>query len=992
MKTQISRYTYRPTRHYSGVYQQQGRMIVDADLNEQAEITDRRLTDLLRVTVKSGAPAEGGLALKVVGTNVLLVPGKLYVDGLAAVLEADPAQAAGIALNRQADYPAYPALASGSFRLYADVWERPVTALEDPELMDTGLHGADTASRSQTMLQVKTCPLAVNPESATENPPLGNAPLSLILNTSTTSGTASDPCAATASVSERIGNYLFRVEVHDVYREGGKDFLVIKWSRDNGAEACRVGDEPPGFTQNVWVWEFFDKDSEKQAGQQFPMIAAVTRFRRGLLSETYTVPGGDVPKTFARQWDGFAIINLTDNTVSGRERGVALSAGPSGQVSWDTTAGRVLVLKLELMELRLQLRAPATSANHAFLAGDHWLACVREADRDELAARNNLLLDKGLPLGIIHHYLELGRWNGTVLLAPTILGDDAWQRRMSFPPLTALEALKIGYSVPASVGVANSFGSSFGFVANTAENLKTSMDRLLGASFTAEEVPLGTPVCQGLKDSGVTNVLGALDYLCGTKITQCAITVPATPPGQLQILLTNFANDLNAKDIWLCLMPGDHVLATQIVAEGRRSIRIDSGTAAGATVHVPDRFRLQLDAAEIVLEGVCFASGTQTMISLKGERITSNRCIYRRLTAAIAPPQVLLSGRSDSAQLSWTHNRMVDIRSADYPNLEADFLTMANLQPQDVALVSTAFGRLMQSIDLLRGDQDALEEIRDGIDAAIANTAQPVIREIIHQLGEAYLVGGSEPRKFGGFGGFNDVGLWAAYPILGNAYLGQQENTTVADFLVWELQGRPGPNADYDSSNGEVLMLRRFEFGTALALANSFLSGVIAHNSIDGEVLLMNEQTSGINPREHPELKTPPLPTNLGVVSGSAELTINGNRLTNLSSLIPRSATSQVANNLTVTGTVPGYGSVHLTNNHFIAPGNSVAAIDLMAIGNRFDRQSGSEPAPTALMLSFAQCCLLSGNASRAADNWARWRNIARIKSESGNLLLSVAA
>ncbi|MBP8132843.1 MAG: hypothetical protein KAY13_01100 [Zoogloea sp.] len=446
MKTQISRYTYRPTRHYSGVQHQQGRMIVDADLNEQAEITDRRLTELLRATVKSGSPAEGGLSVTVVSGQPLLFPGKLYVDGLAAVLEPDPAQPNGIAIDKQADYPAYPGLATGDFRLYADVWERPVTALEDPELMDSGLHGADTATRSQTLLQVKTCPLAINPESPVDNPPVGNAPLSLTLNTSTSSGTASDPCAASAAVNERIGNYLFRVEVHDVYQEGGKDFVALKWSRDNGAEACRVGDEPPGFNQNVWVWEFFDKDSERQAGRQFP-VAPVKSFRRGFLSETYTVPASDIPKTFARQWDGYALINLTDNTVSGRERGLALTAGPTGQVSYDTK-GRVLVLKLELMELRLELLADGASANHAFLAGDYWLVPVREADREELEKKHNLLLDKALPVGIIHHYMELGRWIDGKWLPPSGTTEAAWKQRMNFRPLTDLQADGVSYPIP----------------------------------------------------------------------------------------------------------------------------------------------------------------------------------------------------------------------------------------------------------------------------------------------------------------------------------------------------------------------------------------------------------------------------------------------------------------------------------------------------------------------------------------------------------------
>ena len=43
MSTQISRDSYRPGQRYSGVYQQQGRMLVDADLNEFVDVLKARL-------------------------------------------------------------------------------------------------------------------------------------------------------------------------------------------------------------------------------------------------------------------------------------------------------------------------------------------------------------------------------------------------------------------------------------------------------------------------------------------------------------------------------------------------------------------------------------------------------------------------------------------------------------------------------------------------------------------------------------------------------------------------------------------------------------------------------------------------------------------------------------------------------------------------------------------------------------------------------------
>ncbi|HEY6890362.1 MAG TPA: DUF6519 domain-containing protein, partial [Solirubrobacter sp.] len=61
MKADISRRTFRRTRHYSGVLLQQGRVQLDADFNEQAAISDHRGRVATRDTVgPSGAPEDGG--------------------------------------------------------------------------------------------------------------------------------------------------------------------------------------------------------------------------------------------------------------------------------------------------------------------------------------------------------------------------------------------------------------------------------------------------------------------------------------------------------------------------------------------------------------------------------------------------------------------------------------------------------------------------------------------------------------------------------------------------------------------------------------------------------------------------------------------------------------------------------------------------------------------------------------------------------------------
>lgn len=436
MKTQISRDTFQPARHYSGVQLQQGRMIVDADWNELDAIVRSRLEAALADAVSSGAPRAGGLALFLDGANLRLRPGRLYVDGLPAALDGP---AAGLALTAQPDYPNAPPLPAGDLRFYADVWERSVSALEDPALMDPGLHGADTASRSQTMLQVKWCLPATDPLDADVNPPLGNAPLSLRLRSIATAGDPCDPCAAEVEVDERIGNYLFRVEVHDVAQSGGNTLLTLKWSRDNGAEAYAVGFTPAGFGQGSWVWEYFDAATEKQLGNH---LTAAFQPRRGTLSETFDTPtGAGDPKTFVRQWDGYATINLTTGVlVGGMDRGAALSAALAALAHGHVEiAGGTLAINLELLELSLPL------AGRRFLPGDYWLATVREA----VQASGDLVLDAAPPAGVRHHYLELGQRIGGALVPPPGVTADAHRRRLAFPPLADVHAADVAFTEPA---------------------------------------------------------------------------------------------------------------------------------------------------------------------------------------------------------------------------------------------------------------------------------------------------------------------------------------------------------------------------------------------------------------------------------------------------------------------------------------------------------------------------------------------------------------
>ena len=111
-------------------------MITDADWNELSEIAKRRLDLGLDDAIADGAPKQGGAGLEQAGAGqpVEVRAGRLYADGIGAdaVAAADPA-AATFALTDQADFPQAPAPPAGGWVGYADVWERTVISLEDPD-------------------------------------------------------------------------------------------------------------------------------------------------------------------------------------------------------------------------------------------------------------------------------------------------------------------------------------------------------------------------------------------------------------------------------------------------------------------------------------------------------------------------------------------------------------------------------------------------------------------------------------------------------------------------------------------------------------------------------------------------------------------------------------------------------------------------------------------------------------------------------------------
>jgi Family of unknown function (DUF6519) len=162
MKGDFARVTFDPTLHYSQVLHQQGRVLLEADWNEQGAIQLYLLRTLISDLVGACWAAGEGFMITKSGAGLedwTLSPGHFYVDGLlcvngrACTLEEQP--------YRQTPDDGWDGTSafddvSGPCWLWLDAWERHLSCVEAPSINDSALGGIDTASRAQVVWQVRS--------------------------------------------------------------------------------------------------------------------------------------------------------------------------------------------------------------------------------------------------------------------------------------------------------------------------------------------------------------------------------------------------------------------------------------------------------------------------------------------------------------------------------------------------------------------------------------------------------------------------------------------------------------------------------------------------------------------------------------------------------------------------------------------------------------------------------------------------------------------
>lgn len=163
MKGDFSRIRFNPGKQYTAVLEQQGRVSLDADSNEQAAIDEYlRRTETVDVIGAYGAPEhDPGFAITVADKQILIGSGRYYVQGLVCENRVDglpylgqmfllnPAPTDSVLLNELAQ-----AGGNSSIQVSLQVWQRLVTALDDACLREPALGQADTTARLQTVWRV----------------------------------------------------------------------------------------------------------------------------------------------------------------------------------------------------------------------------------------------------------------------------------------------------------------------------------------------------------------------------------------------------------------------------------------------------------------------------------------------------------------------------------------------------------------------------------------------------------------------------------------------------------------------------------------------------------------------------------------------------------------------------------------------------------------------------------------------------------------------
>jgi photosystem II stability/assembly factor-like uncharacterized protein len=341
--------------------------------------------------------------------SLLASDGRIYVEGLCCDLDKKTSY------FNQPDYPNPPPIDKVDQQtdlVYLDVWERHITAVEDPDIREVALGGPDTTTRVKTVCQIKIKP-NVDKKKCHENidgwpPEIGKGRLTTRAEADATSD---QPCIIAPGGGYRgLDNRLYRIEIHT---PGNIGTATFKWSRDNGAVVYAIEDFEAGDPKQVKVKQLGkDEFLSLKKGDWVEILGDETELK------------GE-PGTIAQ------IIDIKE-----AQRIVILSADVSEHSNethprirrWDQKTETTLV---NPGKISLEKGIEIEFSGEEFHTGDYWVFAARTA-----TANVEELTDEP-PMGIRHYYCKLA------LVTWHQQSNGKWQAeitdcRKDFPSLTEI--------------------------------------------------------------------------------------------------------------------------------------------------------------------------------------------------------------------------------------------------------------------------------------------------------------------------------------------------------------------------------------------------------------------------------------------------------------------------------------------------------------------------------------------------------------------------
>lgn len=428
MKGDFTRNTFDPEKHFLRVLMQQGRVQLDSDWNEQASILLHYLQTLATDLIGPYAGPAGehwGFEISN-GSNgdFTIGKGRYYVNGILCENEKD------ISYLSQADYPLSKiddVLVADNYIVYLDVWERHISYVDDDDIREKALNGADTATRSKVIWQVKVIPLTFQYAYCLQGSSLLTQNL-LVLSQVCMSARAKQaqtpnmPCLTEPEAQYRgAENQLYRVEIHDSNFEIDEDgntiirdpaqFPTFKFSRENGSVIFPVKKVTPDATSATTLVELEHLGCDDKLGLSVDDWVEYIDDRIDLLNDkVMSLAQVQLIDTINRKVTLSAAFNVNGDYLNNHP---ILRRWDQKNGNKVTAQGVMVLTTGDWIKLEdgIEVKFSIEDAGRV-RRGDYWLIPARHVTGDvewpKITDDNGNLIPEPLsPMGVVHYYAPL---------------------------------------------------------------------------------------------------------------------------------------------------------------------------------------------------------------------------------------------------------------------------------------------------------------------------------------------------------------------------------------------------------------------------------------------------------------------------------------------------------------------------------------------------------------------------------------------------------